>query len=399
MNFSEMKNFYHNHLMETMDFWMKSDLVDKKYGGCITCIDREGRSYNNEKSGWFQGRCLWTFSALCKKYGIKENWMEAAEAAKSFLEKYCTDTDGRMYFTLAQDGTPIRKRRYFYSESFFVISMAEYGSLMNDKAALDAAEKCYQMMIDIYKDASADPFKITPKAYSNDCAAAVPMVLFSCSQILGRCIPEKAKHYSKITREIIDNMLRLHYDKDRNRIRETVKADGGFIDSPAGRTINPGHSCENAWFMMNYAVSSGDKELLKTALDILDGALEEGLDKEHGGIIYFSDIDGRPCDPLEWDMKLWWVHCEALIGTIYAYALTKEEKYLKQFESLHEYTFSHFPDKEFGEWYGYLHRDGTVSHTQKGSMWKGPYHLPRALMTIERIFEAIEKGETDFCIL
>ena len=98
-------------------------------------------------------------------------------------------------------------------------------------------------------------------------------------------------------------------------------------------------------------------------------------------------------------MKLWWVHCEALIGTIYAYALTKDEKYLKQFESLHEYTFSHFPDKQFGEWYGYLHRDGTVSHTQKGSMWKGPYHLPRALMTIERIFEAIENGETDFCIL
>ena len=118
MNFNEMKNFYHDHLMDVMDFWMKSDLVDKKYGGCITCIDREGRSYNNEKSGWFQGRCLWTFSALCKKYGINDGWMQAAQAAKDFLEKYCTDTDGRMYFTLAQDGTPIRKRRYFYSESF-----------------------------------------------------------------------------------------------------------------------------------------------------------------------------------------------------------------------------------------------------------------------------------------
>jgi len=394
-----MKDFYHNQLSGVMDFWMKSDLIDKKYGGCITCVDREGKSYNNEKSGWFQGRCLWTFSALCNRYGMNKDWLFGAENTKTFLEKYCTDTDGRMFFTLQQDGTPIRKRRYFYSESFFVISMAEYGHLIQDKAALDAAEKCFDMMLSIYKDPSADPFKITPKAYTNDCAAAVPMVLFSCSQILRRCIPEKADYYTEVTDMVINNMLRLHYDKDRNRIRETVRADGSFIDNPAGRTINPGHSCENAWFMMNQAAYTKNSDLLNTALNILDGALEEGLDKEFGGIIYFSDIDGRPCEPLEWDMKLWWVHCEALIATLYAYTLTHNKKYLETFNMLHDYTFSHFPDKEFGEWYGYLHRDGTVSHTQKGSMWKGPYHLPRALMTIERIFEALEKGERDFCIL
>jgi N-acylglucosamine 2-epimerase len=34
-------------------------------------------------------------------------------------------------------------------------------------------------------------------------------------------------------------------------------------------------------------------------------------------------------------------------------------------------------DREYGEWFGYLHRDGTVSTTLKGNGWKGPFHLPR----------------------
>ena len=92
-------------------------------------------------------------------------------------------------------------------------------------------------------------------------------------------------------------------------------------------------------------------------------------------------------------MKLWWVHNEALISTLVAYALTKEKKYLNMHIKVKKYAFSHFSDKKYGEWYGYLHRDGTVSHTQKGSLWKGPYHLPRCLILCEQITKALLEGK------
>lgn len=92
-------------------------------------------------------------------------------------------------------------------------------------------------------------------------------------------------------------------------------------------------------------------------------------------------------------MKLWWVHDEVLISTLLAYQITGDEKYFKWFERTHDYAFGHFADKEYGEWYGYLHRDGTVSHTQKGSMWKGPYHFPRMLMFCETLLGRLENGE------
>ena len=381
-------------LTDVMPFWMNSDLIDREHGGYITSVDRYGKSYNNDKSVWFQGRGLITFSALCRKYGTRPQWLDAAVTGKNFLEKYCVDTDGRMFFTVTREGKPLRKRRYMFSESFYAAGMAEYYAVTKDQKAWEKAEKCFETMLMLYRTPGNDPYRITPKTYSgtrDERAAAILMVLLSTAQILRRCNTKKASYYARIAKEISDAMISLHYRPDLHCVLENVSADGSFIDNPSGRTVNPGHSCENAWFLMNEALYRHDDGLMKKALNILDWSLELGWDQQFGGIYYFTDISGRPCEQLEWDMKLWWVHNEAMIAALYAYAITKQEKYSEWFEKITDYSLTHFSDAEYGEWYGYLHRDGTVSHTQKGSMWKGPFHLPRCLMICDSILDAIIK--------
>ena len=44
-----------------------------------------------------------------------------------------------------------------------------------------------------------------------------------------------------------------------------------------------------------------------------------------------------------------------------------------------DWTYAHFPDREYGEWYGYLHRDGSVAQPAKGNIFKGPFHIPRMM--------------------
>lgn len=390
------KEFYHDALLkDVVPFWEKSDLIDKEYGGFISSVDREGKSYNDDKSVWFQGRCLWTFSKLCNTYGVKKEWAEAAASGAKFIKEHCIDADGRMFFVVTKDGKPLRKRRYFFSESFLVVGFAEYSLVSGDEADLALAEKYFDLMYSIYKDPACDPFKITPKEnaevrslHSN----AYPMVLVSSAQTLKR-ITGKTEKYEPIIRNIVKDMITLHYKEEHKCVLENVYPDGGILDNPTGRTINPGHCIENSWFLMNEAEQTGNKELLEKALNILEWSLAIGWDDEFGGVYYFRDLYNRPCEQLEHDMKLWWVHCECLIATLTAYKLTGEEKYFAWFEKLHEYTFSHFSDQEYGEWYGYLHRDGTVSHTQKGSLWKGPYHLPRALLLCEQILDCLLSGE------
>ena len=307
--FASYRQFYHDRLLnDCIPFWMNSDLIDREYGGYLTNVDREGKCYNEDKSVWFQGRCLWTFSTLCRMYGMRDEWMDAAKIGKDFLEKYCTDTDGRMFFTVTRDGKPLRKRRYMFSESFYVISMAEYGALTGDRDALDKAEKCFDMMLMLYRTPENDPFKCTPKTYAStrqDRASAVPMVLVSSAQLLRRCDPAKADYYTAITKEMVDSIINYHYKEDRHCVLECVGPNGEFINTPAGRCINPGHSIENSWFLMNEAIYSNDKELLRKALNILDWSLEWGWDKQFGGFVYFTDCDGRPPEQLECDMKLW----------------------------------------------------------------------------------------------
>ena len=391
----ELKEFYHKHLLDdVVPFWMNSDLIDKEHGGFISSVDRYGKSYNPDKSVWFQGRCLWTFSKLCNVYGVKEEWLKAAQSGADFIKKYCIDTDGRMYFTVTKEGRPLRKRRYFFSESFLVVGFAEYALLTKSSEDLALAEKYFDFMYSIYKHPETDPFKITPKENAEERSLhsnANPMVLVSSAQTMRRACPQKADYYDAIIRDIISDMITLHYKEDLKCVLENVCLDGSILDNPVGRLINPGHSIENSWFLMNYANTVNDKELLQKALNILNWSLELGWDKENGGVLYFVDAYNRPPEPLEHDMKLWWVHNECLIATLTALHLTGDPIYEEWYNRLHEYTFSHFHDKEYGEWYGYLHRDGTVSHTQKGSIWKGPYHLPRCLMLCEMILDAMEK--------
>ena len=388
----ELRNFYHNTLLnDVVPFWMNSDLIDNENGGFNTSVDREGKCYNSDKSVWFQGRCLWTFSKLCNTYGIRPEWKNYCEKGVNFIKNHCIDQDGRMFFIVTKDGKPLRKRRYYFSESFLVVGFAEYYLISKNKDDLKLAEDYFDLMYRLYCHPESDPFKITPKENAevrNLHSNANPMVLVSCAQTLRR-ISENKDKYDPIIKSIISDMINLHYKEEYRCVLENVNIDGSILDNPTGRTINPGHSIENSWFLMNYANITKDKKLLKKALNILDWSLERGWDKEYGGIKYFVDLFDRPCEQLEHDMKLWWVHNESLIATLVAYKLTGEQKYIDWYRKLHEYIFSHFPDKEFGEWYGYLHRDGTVSHTQKGSLWKGPYHLPRCLILCEMVLNSL----------
>ena len=138
---------------------------------------------------------------------------------------------------------------------------------------------------------------------------------------------------------------------------------------------------------MNSDFSLLAEKAVKRTLDIL----EYGWDKEYGGLFYFLDIKGHPPQQLEWDQKLWWVHIEALISLIKGYYHTKDRECLRWFERIDEYTWSHFPDPEFGEWFGYLNRRGEVLLPLKGGKWKGCFHIPRGLYQVWKTLEKFEK--------
>jgi N-acylglucosamine 2-epimerase len=62
------------------------------------------------------------------------------------------------------------------------------------------------------------------------------------------------------------------------------------------------------------------------------------------------------------------------------YKETGEERYKEIFDKVCKYAFTHFSDREYGEWFGYLRRDGKPTEPPcKGHTYKGPFHVMRML--------------------
>lgn len=369
-------SYKHDMIHNIMPFWMKHGL-DRKHGGVYTCVDRDGTLIDTTKSVWFQGR--FGFIAAYAYNHIEKNpeWLAASKSCLDFIEAHCIDTDGRMYFEVTEDGTPLRKRRYVFSECFAAIAMSEY--------ALASGDKNYAVKsLDLFKRIQhfiSTPGILAPKYLDSMKAQghSITMILINTASRIRAAISDPV-----LTKQIDDSIetLRKYFiHPEFKALLEMVGPNGKFIDTGSGRTINPGHCIETAWFILEEAKGRDwDKEMVQTAITILDWSWEWGWDKEFGGIINFRDCRNLPCQDYAQDMKFWWPQTEAIIATLYAYQATKDEKYLAMHKQISDWTYAHFPDAEFGEWYGYLHRDGTVAQPAKGNLFKGPFHIPRMLI-------------------
>jgi N-acylglucosamine 2-epimerase len=217
---------------------------------------------------------------------------------------------------------------------------------------------------------------------------SLPMILCNLSlEIEHLLAPELVK---ETIDKCIHEVMEVFYEKKSGLILENVNPDGSFSDSFEGRLINPGHGIEAMWFIMDLAYRQKNEELMNKAVQILLRTLEYGWDNIHGGIFYFLDVKGNPPQQLEWDQKLWWVHIETLISLVKGYYFTGNTQCLQWFEKVHNYTWLHFADSEYDEWFGYLNRRGEVLLPLKGGKWKGCFHVPRGLSQIWKTLEKIE---------
>ena len=318
-------NYKHDLKNHILPFWMK-DALDREHGGIFTCLDKTGEIYGEEKSVWFQGRALWSFSKAYNTVEKDPAYLNAAKIIYDFLPK-CEDTDGRMFFTVTREGIDIQKRRYYFSETFAAIGCAEYYLASGDESALLAARKYFTVAYECFTGKRKNEPKFNPEAFDRKALSPV-MIMLSTAQTMRAIDKEKKDFYHGIAKDCLDEILHGGFLKE-NALLECVNSDGTFSDTPSGRVVNPGHSMEAAWFVMTEGILTDNKEAIEAGKKIIDITLPHGWDEKHGGLIAFTDVAGKPPVQLEWDMKLWWPQCETMIALRLAHIIFGEEKYKK----------------------------------------------------------------------
>ncbi|MGC8879556.1 MAG: AGE family epimerase/isomerase [Anaerolineae bacterium] len=383
----ELIRIYRDGLLyDTLPFWI-NHCVDREYGGFMFCLNRDGTVIDTDKGMWTQGRFTWLLSTLYAEVEPRPEWLELAKHGIDFIRRYGFDTDGRMFFHVTRDGRPVRKRRYVFTETFAVSALAAYARAANDDQARQEAVDLFKLVIRYLTTPGLLPPKFNPEVRPMK-SLAVPMILIVTAQTLRQASDDPIcnEWIERSIAEIERDFMKPEFEA----VLETVGPNGEFLDHFDGRMLNPGHAIEAAWFIMQEARYRGnDPHLLKLGTTILDWMWKRGWDEEYGGLFYFRDVKGLPVQEYWHDMKFWWPHNEAIIATLLAYLLTGDEKYARWHQMVHDWSYAHFPDPEYGEWFGYLHRDGRLSVPLKGNLWKGPFHLPRMQLRCWQFLEQL----------
>jgi len=375
-------------LNDVMPFWLRNGL-DRERGGIFSALDRDGSLLDSDKSVWVQGRAGWMFATLFNTVERRAEWLEAARSCVEFSRRHCHSPEGKMYFTVTREGCPLRMRRYVFSESFAAISYAAFAKATGEARAAEDALAAFATYLRFSFDPGVMPSKYEP---TRPMKGIGPLMIGIATAQEIRANLGDVRVSGRTCNEWVDVFIaeieRDFLKPEHVALMEVVAPDGGVIDHFDGRTLNPGHAIEAAWFIMHEGKLRGDERLVRIGLTILDWMWARGWDEECGGIYYFRDLRGLPVQEYWHDMKFWWPHNEAIIATLLAWQLTGDAKYARWHQMVHDWSFQHFPDPELGEWYGYLHRDGSVSSRLKGNLWKGPFHLPRMLWYCWKLLDA-----------
>lgn len=356
-----------------MPFWLEHGM-DKVNGGLYTCLDRDGSLMDTSKSVWFQGRFAYVCAFAYNNIEKRPEWLEASKSCIDFIEKHCVDNDDHMFFSVTAEGEPLRKRRYVFSDCFAAIAMAEYSKATGDKSYADKSVNIFKFIQYMLNT----PGFLEPKGYVSGRGHSITMILVNVALVLRQISDDPV-----LEMQIRDSIYEIeHYfmHPEYECVLESTTPDGDLIDTCEGRIINPGHGIETAWFLMQAYERLGDEHFKELGLTIFDWQFKWGWDEEYGGIINFRDCKGLSCQDYAQDMKFWWPQCETIIAALYAYKLTGDEKYLDIYKKVNDWAFEHLVDPEYPEWFGYLHRDGSVAQPAKGNLFKGPFHIPRMLV-------------------
>jgi len=386
-NFKPLLSLYRAELLDrTIPFWLQHGL-DREYGGICTCINDQGQVVSGDKYGWSQLRAIWTFSALYNKIERKPEYLDAATQIFNFITRRGRNDKGEWLFCVNQKGAPLHNgATTIYADGFAIYAFTEFAKATGNQDAIRIARETYaNVQARLAKPGSyqTHPLPIPEGTKAHGISMIFSLVFDEFGRYINDAsiVAEGLRHAN----QVMDVFRR----PEHKRVYEFVNLDDTLRMTPPGRAVNPGHGIESMWFMIHIFQRHGDDARVRQAIETIKWHLELGWDDEFGGLFLARDAEGSFWEN-KWDTKIWWPHTESLYALLLAYSISKEQWCLDWFERVHEYSFSHYPVPQYGEWIQNLNRQGKPMEGTIALPVKDPFHLARALIYSVGVLEQLK---------
>jgi mannobiose 2-epimerase len=377
-----------NELTNIFSYWIDYS-IDDENGGFFGEISYDNKvNKNSKKSVVLNTRILWTFSSAYI-FNPRPEYLEMAKRAYDYIIKYFWDVEnGGVYWEINSNGTPFNTNKIIYGQGFALYGFSEFYKATGNKESLEYSIKIFELIEKYSYDSvyggyiegfSKEWEVINPiKTMNTHLHIIEPYTNFYCvwkNELLG----EKLK-------DLIYVFLEKIIDPKSQNFNLVFKLNWEILSNE----ISYGHDIEGTWLLNEAAQVYGDENLINKIKEITikmsDKVLENGIDSD-GGIFYEFN---KSKNNLNTD-KHWWPQAEGMVGFLNSYQITKDQKYLKEFEKLWEFIKNNIIDKKNGEWFRMVRKDGTICKTDpKVGFWKCPYHNSRALIEVIKRLETIQ---------
>ncbi len=418
-----MAGFYENELVNHFLFFWDEKCIDREYGGYLNCFDNRGEHLlGTDKFTWSQGRFIWIFSKLATLeapiFSVKqrEQFLEYAKNGVDFVMRHCLvgEDDWRCTFLMDRQGKAKLMPGYdFYdigiaADAFIVAGLSRYVMATGDKEVYSFAKNLYQSIDKRERSGQfySHPYPISSEFQRHGTFMTFGYISNEIYLAAQKVDPGYCKDLQSKTVEASETVLNRFVDENY-LLREVVDGKFNFIPKVIGMHINPGHTIEDAWFLLDSAKTQGHPEWNEKIYKMVEKALEVGWDRQDGGVLHFADLrGGEPRGDNSgyeqevvsrqlagWKDKLWWIHSESLYSSLRCFFETGDERFYQWYEKVFDYAFSVFPntDPEVREWIQI--RDGYGKPEEKvvALPVKDPYHIIRNFsLIIELIYRQME---------
>lgn len=406
---------------ELLPFWT-ARCWDNRSGGYVTQFDADGKDSGvDEKSILAHMRMLYSLS-LAAQHGFDPSGKcrQLAEKGLRFaIGSYWDPVYEGFYWLFNRKNEVVNEKKIVYGLSFAIYALATYGSAFEDLLGQQYAERCFDLLQKYCTETSyggylemfeRDWTLSGPGAGGGDRKTLdVHMHLMEALTALYRCTGKEV-HRRKL-QEIVDLLIqRVLHPRYRTGIPQFFKDwsiapqikfdviwgwdrfdEKSLSKEHALDNTSYGHNIEFFWLLLDAlrTMNVDLEQYRETLLTIVEHSVRNGLDREFGGVYVEGAHDGSKVYD---DAKEFWQQAEFLIGTLDAFLLFGDDRYLEAYSNVHEFVMKRMINHAVGEWLPLLSREGKPIWTHMSHSWKVNYHTVRAaVLTIDRLEKVLNR--------
>lgn len=347
-------------------------------------------------------RILWTFAIATRDLPDLREDLEptALHAIDLLLGAFWDDTDGGVYWALNPDGSVAADRKQVYAQAFAIYGLAQWFEVSGDERARGAAWSMFELLETHARDRVEGGYL---EALSRSWGALADTALSDKDL----SVP-KSMNTNLHVLEAYTTLLRVTgEERVREALHELLEVSLEHIVALAPfahcelffdlewrshvDTVSYGHDIEASWLLWDAweaLAAAGTRDAAHeertrdVALLLADAVREHGQDPD-GGVVY----EGTPAGVVN-AQKHWWPQAEGVVGWLNAFQIAGRAEDRAAALAAWEFIEAKVVDREHGEWFAELERDGSVRVGVEGDVkigpWKCPYHNARACLEVMR---------------